>query len=302
MDRALQDVKVVAADVNNKGSGYEKLDNYQLACEVQKLSGYNHFSRSGANLLEEVVRRLINDKPAQSGQRRNSCAMVTQAELRAVQDSAVVFELGTKGFSERHFWDGLKSLMEMRDPAVWGNQLYAVLPQHFMNLLMDDFPHNLIPQILHTTAQVKFYFTADAPTPGFVRYHVYVDWSHALQVVHLSRGMSRFGTTSNDHTDPNNIPAGPGCIYTEGDLKRAKVKVVVATRGKYSNHFQERLMTQLKAAGFGNPQAFYERLTRKYQLINWYKWGERETNDVAIYLMQDDEIFWRWEPITEEQQ
>lgn len=305
MDRALQDVKVVAAEVSNKGSGYERLDNFQLAAEVQKFNGYNHFSRSSANLLEEVVRRLLTTPPptrqqvARGNRRRNSCVSISQRELEAIKRDAVSFVLGTKGFTEQHFWNALRDLIQQRDPLTWGQQLCAVLPQHFINLLMDDFPHNLMPQILHTQALVKFYFTASAPTPAFVKYNIYVEWTDLPAPFYMTRGLSRFGGGSDDETAPENIPAAPGCIYTEADLGRAKVKVVVATRGKYSNHFHERLMTQLKAAGFGNPQAFYERLTKKYQVANWYKQGERETNNVAIYLMSDDEIFWRWEPITQ---
>jgi hypothetical protein len=59
MDRALRNVNDVAAVTSNRESGYPDLNNVQLAQEVQKLNGYNHFSSSTANLLEEVVRRLI---------------------------------------------------------------------------------------------------------------------------------------------------------------------------------------------------------------------------------------------------
>lgn len=59
MDRALCPVKKVAANVTHKDSGYAALSNEQLATEVQKFAGYNHLSRSGANLLEEVIRRLV---------------------------------------------------------------------------------------------------------------------------------------------------------------------------------------------------------------------------------------------------
>lgn len=59
MDRALRNVNDVAAVTSNRESGYPELNNIQLAQEVQKLNGYNHFSSSTANLLEEVVRRLV---------------------------------------------------------------------------------------------------------------------------------------------------------------------------------------------------------------------------------------------------
>ena len=59
MDRALRNVNDVAAVTSNRESGYPDLNNVQLAQEVQKLNGYNHFSSSTANLLEEVVRRLV---------------------------------------------------------------------------------------------------------------------------------------------------------------------------------------------------------------------------------------------------
>lgn len=59
MDRALRNVNDVAAVTSNSNSGYPDLSNVQLAQEVQKLNGYNHFSSSTANLLEEVVRRLV---------------------------------------------------------------------------------------------------------------------------------------------------------------------------------------------------------------------------------------------------
>lgn len=59
MDRALRNVNDVAANTSNNQSGYPELSNVQLATEVQKLSGYNHFSSSTASLLEEVVRRLV---------------------------------------------------------------------------------------------------------------------------------------------------------------------------------------------------------------------------------------------------
>lgn len=59
MDRALRNVNDVAAVTSNRESGYPDLNNIQLAQEVQKLNGYNHFSSSTANLLEEVVRRLV---------------------------------------------------------------------------------------------------------------------------------------------------------------------------------------------------------------------------------------------------
>lgn len=59
MDRALRNVNDVAAVTSNRDSGYLELNNIQLAQEVQKLNGYNHFSSSTANLLEEVVRRLV---------------------------------------------------------------------------------------------------------------------------------------------------------------------------------------------------------------------------------------------------
>lgn len=59
MDRALRNVNDVAAVTSNRESGYPELSNVQLAQEVQKLSGYNHFSSSTASLLEEVVRRLV---------------------------------------------------------------------------------------------------------------------------------------------------------------------------------------------------------------------------------------------------
>lgn len=59
MDRALRNVNDVAANTSNNQSGYPELSNIQLASEVQKLSGYNHFSSSTASLLEEVVRRLV---------------------------------------------------------------------------------------------------------------------------------------------------------------------------------------------------------------------------------------------------
>lgn len=59
MDRALRNVNDVAAVTSNRESGYPDLNNVQLGQEVQKLNGYNHFSSSTANLLEEVVRRLV---------------------------------------------------------------------------------------------------------------------------------------------------------------------------------------------------------------------------------------------------
>lgn len=59
MERALRNVNDVAATVSNRDSGYSELSNIQLATEVQKLSGYNHFSSSTASLLEEIVRRLV---------------------------------------------------------------------------------------------------------------------------------------------------------------------------------------------------------------------------------------------------
>lgn len=62
MDRALRNVNDVAAATSDRRSGYPDLNNLQLAQEVQKLNGYNHFSSSTANLLEEVVRRLVNSQ------------------------------------------------------------------------------------------------------------------------------------------------------------------------------------------------------------------------------------------------
>lgn len=59
MDRALYPVEKVAANVTNKGSGFEDLNNKQLANELQKFAGYNHFSRSASSLLSEVIRRLV---------------------------------------------------------------------------------------------------------------------------------------------------------------------------------------------------------------------------------------------------
>lgn len=64
MDRALRNVNDVAASESNRDSGYPELNNLQLATEVQKLNGYNHFSSSTSNLLEEVVRRLMYSQGA----------------------------------------------------------------------------------------------------------------------------------------------------------------------------------------------------------------------------------------------
>jgi hypothetical protein len=68
MERALYDVFTVAAKVSETPTDFSQLTDVQLAQEVQKFNGYNHFSRSAAVLLEEVVTRLVGDSRPPQGQ------------------------------------------------------------------------------------------------------------------------------------------------------------------------------------------------------------------------------------------
>lgn len=61
MERALHDIYTVAAKVKETPTDFSQMSDIQLAQEVQKFNGYNHFSRSAATLLEEVVTRLVGD-------------------------------------------------------------------------------------------------------------------------------------------------------------------------------------------------------------------------------------------------
>ena len=61
MERALHDIYTVAAKVKETPTDFSHMGDLQLAQEVQKFNGYNHFSRSAATLLEEVVTRLVGD-------------------------------------------------------------------------------------------------------------------------------------------------------------------------------------------------------------------------------------------------
>lgn len=61
MERALRKITTRSKIVAKHGSGYTNLSNLQLAQEVQRFNGYNHFSNSGSSLLEEVVRRLTQE-------------------------------------------------------------------------------------------------------------------------------------------------------------------------------------------------------------------------------------------------
>jgi len=70
MERALCDVFTASADNQKNGNDYSALSPLQLATEVQKLNGYNHFSKSTSMLLAEVVSRLVIEHRVANGDTR----------------------------------------------------------------------------------------------------------------------------------------------------------------------------------------------------------------------------------------
>lgn len=307
MDRALRDVKDTAAQVIKQPTEWSRLSNIELAQEVQKFNGYNHFARSGSNLLDEVVARLV--APHQSRELPTPLPVGSNPTESLLWDKrpGVVITLGVtqmpKDLNRVILVEAMKNYLRNQEAEVTSEKMLAPTWIRALAAIQGRMSNTDILN-LRGGALVEFCFVIGY-TPSETGM---VDCSLTWKIGGMCRTINQaipegdlfaLGQVPPPVPSPNpntyHIPKVTGfdVIWPEGHTTR--VVLGLGNEEKVVKTYQ-RLRGALAAAGFGNPDKVVANFQGRYNMTDIKRNGERHTHVFALYVHENGSLYWQWEP------